>query len=238
MLEKYLDEYEIKARVAPGLILAFPILVDAAVAAPVLSNLPIFAASGLCGFALIYGMSHVVRAMGDAIESNIWSKWGGPPSTRFIRHSDGKFGAELKESVNTALVKKHLSSGLLDSNEEANNPGGADQAISDAFLQVREFLRKRDPKGMWFKHNIDYGFCRNLLGCRILWAGIALAAIIFAAVNGIRAGAGLFNAASIIGCLWLLLALYVGWAVLPGATRRTADSYAASAWVAFLRLAG
>jgi len=71
MIEKFLDPYELKARIAPGLILALPVLVAAFYAAPVLSSWPMFAASGPCGFALIYALGHLARARGKAIEPEL-----------------------------------------------------------------------------------------------------------------------------------------------------------------------
>jgi len=44
MIEKFLDAYEMKARVAPGLILSLPLLVVVVYAAPILSSWSIFAA--------------------------------------------------------------------------------------------------------------------------------------------------------------------------------------------------
>ncbi len=235
MIEKILDDYELKARIAPGLILALPILVDAVYAAPILSSWPIFAASGVCSLALVYGLGHLVRARGKAIEADLWNRWGGPPSTRFLRHRDSLFGAELKASIQNALAKK-FSSRLLTQIEEAKSPERADKAIADAFRQVRQYLRQHDPNGLWYKNVLEYGFCRNLLGCRVIWAAVALAATIFAGLYGFRTGAGLLNPAAAIGGLSLMCAVYTGWAILPNATKRTAESYAELAWLAFLQI--
>jgi hypothetical protein len=64
MIEKFLDPYELKARIAPGLIVVLPVLVTAVYFAPILSSWPIFAATSMCTLALLYGLSHVVRARG------------------------------------------------------------------------------------------------------------------------------------------------------------------------------
>lgn len=40
MIGKFLEEYELKARIAPGLIVVLPALVDVIYMAPVLSNVP------------------------------------------------------------------------------------------------------------------------------------------------------------------------------------------------------
>ncbi len=237
MSNNLLDTYELKARVAPGLILALPVIADAVYAVPKLSSWPIFTTGSLCSLALLYGLSQVVRARGEAIEVELWASWGGPPSTRFMRHRDRKFTEDLKASIGQAL-KKEFGARLLTREEEASNGVQADKAIDDAFRQVRQFLRQRDPDGLWFKHNIEYGFCRNLLACRWLWAIIALASTVFAAIYSWKTGGNVFNFASAIGVLSLLCAAYVGWAVLPGSTKRVADGYAEAAWTAFLSLAG
>ena len=40
MIGKFLEEYELKARIAPGLIVALPALFEAVYMVPVLSNVP------------------------------------------------------------------------------------------------------------------------------------------------------------------------------------------------------
>jgi hypothetical protein len=233
MIEKILDPYELKARVAPGLILAMPILVIAVFFLPVLSSLPIFTAGGLCSVALVYGLGHVLRALGDRIEEKLWLSWGGPPSTRFMRHRDSKFGGNLKASI-AQLLAVRFSAHLLSADDEARNPGMADSLIVDAFRQVRQYLRQHDPDGLWSKHNAEYGFCRNLLASRVLWVFISLFAVVFAVFYSVGRGESVFNPASVVGVLSLLCAIPIGWNVLPEATKRAGEAYAESAWMAFL----
>ncbi len=235
MIEKFLDPYEIKARIAPGIILALAVLVDVAYIAPVLSSLPIFAATGVCSLALVYGLGNFARSRGGAVEPELWKVWGGPPSTRFLRHRDSFFGDDLKASIRNAVVST-FSVRLLTSTEEGNNPELADKTIVDAFRLVRQYLRQHDPGGLWQKHNTEYGFCRNLLGCRMAWAVLSLLAFAFSAVNAVRTGEGVINPASAVAVLSFASAVYIGWVVLPGATKRGADGYAESAWMAFLRV--
>lgn len=236
MIEKFLNTYELKARVAPGLILALPIISSILYAAPALKNLPIFAVDGICTVALIYGLSHLVRARGRHIEPKLWSRWDGPPSTRYMRYRDTTFGQELKSSIRAEL-QKAFSIRLLGEDEEAARPGHADREIADAFRRVRPYLRQHDPDGLWSSHNAEYGFCRNLVACRNLWMLVALCATTFSVIYAWKTNAGLINAASVIGFLSLLASLYVGWAILPGATKRVAESYGESAWMAFLQVA-
>jgi hypothetical protein len=235
MIEKFLDPYELKARIAPGLILSVAVLVDVVCAFPVLGSLPLFAASGICSLALIYGLGNFARARGEAIEPRLWSRWGGPPSTRFLRYRDHQFGDGLKSSIREELFRRFAAK-LLSPEEEARNSDLADEEIVDSFRQVRSYLRKNDPDGLWQRHNIEYGFCRNLLGCRVGWVFLSLAALTFAAANALRTGQNPVNPGSIVGLLSLACALYVGWLVLPNGTKSVADGYAEAAWMEFLRI--
>ena len=234
MIEKWLDPYELKARILPGLIIVFPILIDALYILPVLSSWPIFAASGACGFALVYGLGHLARSLGEGTEGKLWASWGGPPSTRFIRCRDTFFGHRLKAQIRNSLGTE-LSLSLACEDEEAANPIGADKQIEDAFRRVREYLRANDPQGLWHSHNIEYGFSRNLLGCRWVWAIVALVGTTVAVLYGAWTGGGPANPGSVMNLVALVSALYLGWAVLPRATEHVADNYAEAAWLAFLR---
>jgi hypothetical protein len=233
MIANVLDEYELKARIAPGLIVAFPVLVDAGYTAPVLTGWPALAAGGVCGLAVIYGLGQVMSARGAAIEPELYRRWGGAPSTRFLRNHDLSLSSDLKSSIRGALGQK-LALALLTQAEGAKNPIAEDLAIKEAFQQVRPYLRKYDPAGLWYKKNAEYGFCRNLLGCRVMWLSIALAATVFAIVSGANKG-GAFNPASAIGLLSVVCAAFIGWSVLPKITKRAAEAYAQSAWMAFLQ---
>lgn len=236
MFEKWLDSYELKARVAPGLVLVVPLMVDGLYAAPILSNWPVFTASSAVGLALLYALGLLVRSLGERVQPQLWTSWGGPPSTRMVRHRDNRFGDHLKDLIYQSLSGE-LSVDLLSDDEEAKNPSRADKEIEDAFRQVREYLRANDPHGLWTSHNAEYGFYRNLLGSRGLWSIVALGSAIFAALYGVRHGSGPANPASLINAICFGFAIYLGWGVLPSATREAGEQYAESAWLAFLRKA-
>jgi hypothetical protein len=235
MIEKFLDPYEIKARIAPGLILSVAVLVDVVCAFPVLSSLPLFAATGICSLALIYGLGNFARARGAAIQQKLWVAWCGEPSTRFLRIHDPHFGDALKTSIRTELWRR-FGVRLLPPDEERRNSELADREIVDSFRRVRSYLRQKDSDGLWQKQNIEYGFCRNLLGCRMSWVVLSLVALTFSLGFALRTGQSLINPGSIVSSISLLCAFYLGWFMLPTATKRVADAYAESAWMAFLHL--
>lgn len=235
MIEPFLDPYEVKARLLPALLLAIPILVDVTYAAPRLTQWPVFAAGGACGLAVSYSLGLLVSARGRTIEPALWETWGGPPSTRFMRRADTFFGTEVKEAIRAA-VKNTFPLTLLNAEEERRSPARADEAIADAFRQVREYLRIHDPKGLWSRQNSEYGYFRNLYGCRIVWLGASLTALVFAGAYGAATHTGFFNPAFIVDLLCVLAAIYFGWLVVPKLAKRNADAYADTAWHTFLQL--
>jgi len=235
MIEKFIDEYELKARIAPGLIVALPALVDLIYMVPALGNLPVFAAGSIITLALIYGLGYVIRAEGQQLEPVLWKQWGGPPSTRLMRSSDTFFGAELKNSIRAAVAQEFAIT-LPTSVEEKKDPSGSDKAIADAFKRVRGFLRRSDPAGVWQKNNIEYGFCRNMLGGRMLWASVAVGSVVVAIWYTATNHSAFLNPVVLVSCLSLVCAGYVGWRVLPRATKRIAERYAELAWTTFLQV--
>jgi hypothetical protein len=58
---------------------------------------------------------------------------------------------------------------LLTEKEENADPKRADELITQAFNRIRTEIRNKDPNGLWFIENVNYGFYRNLLGSRKLW---------------------------------------------------------------------
>ena len=236
MIEKWLDPYDLKARIVPGLLIVFPILIDALYSAPVLSNWSVFAASSVCGFALVYSLGLLARDLGDRIQEELWESWGGAPSTRFLRYRDGTFGENLKNLIWVGIVAE-FSVPPLTAEQEAMNPALADKEIADIFKRVRHYLRDKDANGLWKTHNIEYGFYRNLLGSRVPWLIVAITSTAFAVVFALRTGSTPINPASLLNLVASVCAIYLGWAILPGATKRAAEQYAESAWMAFLRRA-
>jgi hypothetical protein len=227
------NEYDLKARIAPGLVLSVPVLVTAIFLAPETAHWPVFAAGSVPALAIIYALGQFARFRGRAIEPPLWASWGGAPSTRYLRHSDATFGAELKNRLQSAVARQ-FSMRLSSEHEEATDPERADQRIEDVFRRVRPHLRHCDPKGLWFDHDIEYGFCRNLLGSRVVWVALAIAGSATAGLVGASRESGALNPATVINAFCAVIAVFVGWFLLPVGTKHVAETYAESAWMGFL----
>ena len=182
MIKKILDRYHWEARVAPGLILALPILVVAVYAAPFLSSWPIPPPAGrlvLLSFTVgdmswaraverlnrsygISGMDHLTNPVFAQSRYYVWCGY--------------------KSSIREALAAS-FQTPAMGLKSRSTNPDQADKAIVDAFREVRSYLRQRNTDGLWFQHNIEYGFHPNLLACRAWWVVIALISSIVAALS-------------------------------------------------------
>jgi hypothetical protein len=236
-LDDIVDGYDLKARVAPTAITFLPMLFTVYYCFPALYNSPFLAAgSGLISMALIYLCSMIVRFLGLREQDRLWKLWGGPPSTRFARYRDPRLNVEQKKRIRTALTKS-FQVDLPSDVEESKNPKKADERIEKAFLEVKEYLRQHQQSGLVDKHNIEYGFVRNLYGGRfILCTGIFLGLLIsgFASTNGT---AWHFNTAVALNLIFAITLLPISFFLIPEMLKRNSEIYAERAWLTFLKIA-
>jgi hypothetical protein len=231
------DEYDRKARILPAVIVLSPGLCTFLIFLPEIRRSSIFLlASGVVSVALVYLAAHVVRFLGASVEQSLWKSWGGAPSTRLVRWRDETLGQRTKAQLHADLESR-FGVGLNSEGVEAKDPIGADAVIADAFRHVREYLRLHDAEGLWQKHNVEYGFARNLLGGRWLFSMVALSGagacyISATLTHGERSTEGLM-----LNIFMLLIWLPFAWLVLPLMVKHAAERYAERAWLTFGELA-
>lgn len=232
---EWLDEYEMKARIAPTIIVILPLVVSILSIALVVSDqiVQIILGSGMGVFIIIYILSYLVRYNGTKIEADLWKSWSGPPSTRFMRWSDSTFGDELKQQLHTA-VESRFRIKLSSKEEERDDPTKADGLIGQAFLQVKATVRYDDPEGLWTKHNAEYGSYRNLLGSRGIWLVFSILGIIACGVLWYLSKDDILAFGLALNILSAACSLVIGWCFLPGLTKHAADRYSGSIWSSFL----
>jgi len=235
----FLDPYELRARYAPTVIVASPVIVTLFALLPLMqvtSNLLVQFGGGALVFVFFaYLFSFVVRSCGRRIETTLWEGWGGPPSTRFLRWSDPMFGENLKRRMH-AIVERQCGMKLRSKNEEEMDVKAADKCIVEAFAQVKAIVRRNDPTGVCLIHNAEYGFHRNLLGSWGIWFVLA---VIGAGVCGALWFVYRIDTLLVCGVLNALLAasaVILRLTFLPKATKTAADRYAESSWTMFLAI--
>ncbi len=222
------DDYEIRARLAPTALVGGPVLLFSIALAEVLAvNLTQSALVLGLLLLILYAGSFGVRYLGRMSEDALWVDWEGAPSTRLLRDSDSDLHAGPKESIR-AKIAEVFQIGI--------DPGSdqEDSQISDAFALVRQRIRQTDPKGLWQRHNAEYGFLRNLWGSLHVWALLSGAATLAAGILFYYSGSLTAALAVAVNGVTTIALPILGKRLLAGPLRTAADRYGESCWIAFL----
>lgn len=227
----FFDKYELRARLAPAILMLLPVVL------PLRAALPAggigWVESLLVAIPVLLCLTLLVAMLGRRLEPKLWQKWDGPPSTRYCRWRDDTLGKQRKTNLHAA-VSQHLRVELYSLQKERARPEEADRVIVDAFRQVKEILRRRDPTGLWSAHNANYGFARNFLASAIWGIVLSLLAAIACLVMWLRtdeqlAFVGIWVEVG-LAAIFLVCRLWV----MPGVAKLHADRYAECAWETFL----
>jgi hypothetical protein len=216
----WLDAYERRARLIPGLIalLPLPILVFTLG----LRQQPVVAgiASLLTAVGLPVLLVSTVRIRGLTLQDQLYAKCGGAPTTECLRHRGPEADAARREQWRSEVTRV-VGHSLPTAPEEANDEGAADGRYVTAVAKIIEATR--DPKkfDLVFKENMNYGFDRNLLAMRPIGIWIAALGVVIAAGTVLAQGVwgvGLSALSVTIGLVVQLILLAV-WLVIPNENR-------------------
>ena len=177
-------------------------------------------ASGLFA-AVAFVVSQATRDAGKRLETRLWPEWDGSPSVRFLRHRDAAIDAVTKCRFHKRLVELGAVPSMPTLNDENLDPTGSDAFYRSASDWLRAKTRDEKKFNLIFKENVNYGFQRNLLGCKPI--GLAICAV----------SAGSIGFAIYLGKLPLLesgvtviVALFLLTSVNESSLRRISDDYA------------
>lgn len=226
-MEIKFDRYTWRARVLPAYLTIAPALLAIAATLPEGLKLPLAGASAVVFVPLSYFLSQIASDFGKRLEPALWESWGGPPTTRFLRHDNDEFNAATRQRVHERLRALGLDIPTPDQ-EEADRPRAL-ELYASAVADLRRLTRDTARFQLVYKGNAEYGFRRNLLGlktCGVTLTLVALAGTGWALVHEWRAASVLAQVPAVIGLLTvgILLAWLVG--VRSASVRITADRYA------------
>ncbi len=206
---------------------AAPVVLTVAVTLPEGLKLPLAGASAFVLLPLSYFMSQVASDFGKRLEPALWNSWGGPPTTRFLRHDNKEFNPATRDRVHAQL--RALGLRVPTAEEEIADQERALEFYGSAVDDIRRLTR--DPKRFHLVHNgnIEYGFRRNLLGLRhvgLAITGIALGVSGWFLLRGWLTAGVILPVAFVTTLLNTCVAL--GWiiGVRSATVRITADRYA------------
>lgn len=204
----WLDEYERRARCAPGLLALLPIAVVAVVTG-LRSNVVV---SGISGVVIAGGGSlvlvGVVRQRGRDIEARLLPTFGGWPTTALLRTAGASLSDPLRDSrrKHVARVAKFR---LPTSAAEAKDPAEADRLIEAAVAILRARTRDQAKFPLVFAENRNYGFERNMLGMRPI--GVSIATVATLTIAGLIPTTDLGLPAIATGVATTLVTLLIWW---------------------------
>ena len=223
-----LDEYCFKARLIPTFLTILPLLLTIiCLWAPEASKLKYtFTSFSLIAIS-IFG-ANFGRDYGKLKEEKLWKSWGGPPATRFLRHSDNHLNSIVKTHYHAILQKLVPGINLPTPIQEKKYPTKIDEAYSACihFLVINTRDKNRFP--LIYKENINYGFRRNLWGLKSIGiffnligiAGVGCYFFIEHNSNGVDIEALIIFLINLV-----ILALWILW-VRPDGVKIAAEAYA------------
>ncbi|MDE2717746.1 MAG: hypothetical protein OXI33_12155 [Chloroflexota bacterium] len=158
------DTYSYRARVLPVYLTLAPVVLLLAAVVPEGLKLPIGGAAALVFAPISFFLGQVGADFGKRLEKSLWTNWGGPPTTRFLRQGNREFNEVTRDRVHAKLRQLGLH---VPTREEQEH----DQTAADTHYQscTEDLIRRtRDAKKfpLVFKGLTEYGFRRNLLGLK------------------------------------------------------------------------
>ena len=176
------SSYTWYARTTPVLLALVPLGVGVAVWFPE-ATLERIGAIILAPTALAILLGEKGRDRGRRLQSALWSSWGGPLITQYLRHRDTTINKQLKKEYHNRLAWLLPNISIPTEPQEAADPVTADQ-VYDACAQHIVVVVREDQNWypMAFKENRSYGFRRNLWGLKPLGITLSLAGL-FAALS-------------------------------------------------------
>ena len=174
-MELNFDTYSFRARVLPVYLTLAPAVLLLAALVPDGLKLPLGGAAAVVFVPISFFLSQVGADFGKRLEKRLWRDWGGPPTTRFLRHGNHEFNEVTRDRVHEKL----RSLGLKVPTREEHDQ---DERAADKYYEscTEEHIRRtRDTKKfpLVFKGLVEYGFRRNLLGLKSFGVILALASL-------------------------------------------------------------
>lgn len=182
-LSKLFDSYSRQARLFPGLLTLFPIILTAIAWFPRLVTsswgATLVTLGTSCG--LLYGLSVLSRSRGKKVEKRLLAEWGGWPTTIWLRHRDDNLPPLVRARYHAFFARNVPLYVTPTEQQEAADPKAADAIYASAVKWLQERCRgKAFP--LVEKENAEYGFRRNLRGLKPIGLTACFAALLISAV--------------------------------------------------------
>lgn len=224
MKAEKLDEYAIKARVFPVFLALLPVGVCAAqfvgFGSAVVATCSAFGGTALMSFVF----AQWGRDAGKSKEKELYQRWGGMPTTAYLRHRDRAVNTVVKARRHQRLQRLVPDLVLPSVRAEAENPADADERYEAATKVLIQRTRDREKYHVLFQELIDYGFRRNTWGLKSVAVAVLALSISFSLGLVFTHHRETYNLAT--AAIFVLLLLVWSMAVTPDWVQRAATAYA------------
>lgn len=180
-MEVKFDTYSSRARVLPVYLTLAPAVLLLATIVPDGLKLPLGGAAALVFVPISFFLSQVGADFGKRLEERLWRKWGGPPTTRFLRHGSHEFNEVTRGRVHEKLRSLGLTVPTLEQHERDEH--AADKHYESCTEELIRRTRDQKKYPLVFKGLVEYGFRRNLLGLKTFGVFLALGSLAGAACS-------------------------------------------------------
>jgi hypothetical protein len=167
-----IDEYDLRARLFPAVLVTLPAVVTLYVLLPATRGARGLLSGSVLESAILFWLIRIARDQGKRIQDQLYTKWGGKPTTAMLRHSDRRFDPFTKDRYKKMLTK---ISGLSFPNEdeEIEDPLRSDRLYESGVRALIEARRGKSYR-LIFSENCNFGFMRNLLGLKPIGLCVAI----------------------------------------------------------------
>jgi hypothetical protein len=169
-----IDQYSLKARVYPAIIVVLPILFLAIFYITDFEAYYHYITAFISIGLLSYLLSHLGRDAGKNKESKLYELWGGKPTTQILRHSTSILDTRTKERYYRTLQEKIKGLNIPTLDEEKQDATSTDEIYNSCATYLISKTRDTNKYNLLFSENINYGFRRNLWGMKPLGLFILL----------------------------------------------------------------
>lgn len=203
------DRYTWQARAFPVYVTISPVILGLAAILPRGLEMPVGAATAIVFGPLAFLAGQVGADFGKRLEKPLWKKWDGPPTTRFLRHSNAEFNRVTREQVHAKL--RDIGLKVPTEKDQQAAPHAADEYWEACTEELIRRTRNRSRFPLVFKGLTEYGFRRNLLGLKPFGLLLSITAL-FVCLWRICAGWGSQEQIAVpVGAAFLSLALLMTW---------------------------
>jgi hypothetical protein len=209
------DTYNLRARVAPSIIVVLPVMLAISSWWPGEAKWP-GVLTGL-GVSLALGtlLSQLGRDLGKERQVELFETWGGAPTTQLLSHRNSTLNPHTLARYHEALRQLRPDLTLPNSKDtELADTGAADAAYASCTDTLRELARDKAKYPLVFEENIGFGFRRNLWAMKPTAIIIAIgssAACLLRTWNQLMADQAIDPAPLVFGVL--CVCLFVIWTI-------------------------